>query len=89
MVAGLGLWLGQRWAAVLAATLAGTTALVFLTFGVHVAQGGAFEARTVGAMSLRTVVWGVIAWLAWRRLWQGRQHAANRRGATRAAGKRL
>lgn len=77
VVGGLGLWLRQRWAAVLAAALAGATALVFLAFGVHVAQGGAFEARTVGAMSLRTVAWGVIAWLAWRHLWRERQLAGN------------
>jgi hypothetical protein len=33
------------------------TAGVFAAFGLHVHQGGAYEMRTVGAMTLRTFVW--------------------------------
>jgi len=33
----------------------------FCRFRVHVALGGAFEARTVGAMLLRSIVWIAIA----------------------------
>jgi hypothetical protein len=33
-----------------------------------VVSGGAYEQRTVIAMSLRTLVWAVIAAIAWRRL---------------------
>ena len=50
---------------------AGPTALVFAAFGVHVLAGGAYELRTVVAMSLRTLVWtaiAVVALLARRRL---------------------
>jgi hypothetical protein len=32
-----------------------TTALVFTALGIHIATGGAFEVRTVAAMTLRTV----------------------------------
>lgn len=68
VAAGIGLWLRRRWGFVLAAALAIATLVVFAAFGLHVASGGAWEPRTVGAMTLRTVVWAVIAAIAWRRL---------------------
>lgn len=64
VAAGIGLWLRRRWAAPLALVLALLTALVFAAFGAHILGGGAFEARTVAAMSLRTFVWVSIAALA-------------------------
>lgn len=66
VVCGLGLWQRQRWSAQLAVVIAATTTLVFAGFGVHVLTGGAYEARTVGAMTLRTLVWVGTAWAAWR-----------------------
>jgi uncharacterized membrane protein (DUF2068 family) len=68
VIAGIGLWRQQRWAAWLAAAIAVATALTFAAFGAHVATGGAYEQRTVIAMSLRTLVWTAIAVLAYRRL---------------------
>lgn len=71
VIAGVGLWLERRWAAWLALVIAVATALVFAAFGVHVLAGGAYELRTVVAMSLRTLVWtaiAVVALLARRRL---------------------
>ena len=67
IVAGVGLWMRRRWAAWLAIVITVATALVFLAFGVHVALGGAWERRTVVAMTLRTLVWAGIAAIAWRR----------------------
>lgn len=61
VIAGAGLWSRQRWAAWLAITIAGATAFAFAAFGAHVHAGGAYEMRTVIAMSLRTLVWTVIA----------------------------
>ena len=46
--------------------IAAATVLVFGAFGIHVAAGGAFEARTVWAMTLRSVVWILIAAVALR-----------------------
>ena len=66
VAAGLGLWWRQGWAAGLALGIALVTALVFAAFGVHVLNGGAYEARTMAAMALRTTVWLVIGVLAWR-----------------------
>ena len=68
VVAGVGIWLQRRWAAGLALVIAAATALVFAAFGVHVLAGGDYELRTVVAMSLRTLVWTAIAWIARRRL---------------------
>jgi hypothetical protein len=66
VVAGIGLWLGRRWAARLAIGIAVATGITFAAFGLHVYFGGAFEQRTVIAMSLRTAVWTAIAAAAWR-----------------------
>ncbi len=68
VIAGAGLWLRFRWAAWLAVVIAVATALTFAAFGVHVLAGGAYEMRTVIAMSLRTLVWVTIAGVAWRGL---------------------
>ena len=67
VAAGIGLWMRRRWAAWLAIVITVATALVFLAFGVHVTLGGAWERRTVVAMTLRTLVWAGIAAIAWRR----------------------
>ena len=66
VVAGAGLWLRRRWAAQLALAIAAATMLVFGAFGIHVVAGGAFEARTAWAMTLRSVVWTLIALFAFR-----------------------
>ena len=61
---------GQPWtfnsAPMLALGIAVATALVFVAFLWHVLTGGAWEARTMGAMILRTGIWTAIAALALR-----------------------
>lgn len=66
--AGVGLWLRQRWAIWLAVAITATTVFTFAAFGGHVYSGGAYEQRTVIAMSLRTLVWMTIAVVAARAL---------------------
>jgi uncharacterized membrane protein (DUF2068 family) len=61
IAAGVGLWLQKRWAAWLAVAIVAAIALTFAAFGFHINSGGAYEQRTVIAMSMRTVVWLVIA----------------------------
>ncbi len=61
IAAGIGLWKQMRWAGILSLGIALATASVFLAFGYHIDQGGAYEPRTLGAMILRTAVWTVIA----------------------------
>ncbi len=64
VIAGFGLWLGRQWALPLSLAIFVATLLVFAGFGLHVAQGGAFELRTVFAMAFRSAVWGGITLVA-------------------------
>jgi hypothetical protein len=59
--AGIGLLMRLRWSVWLSALIAGATVLVFVAFGIHVLLGGPYEMRTVGAMTLRSLVWIGIA----------------------------
>ena len=68
IAAGLGLWFRQAWAARVAFWVAVATLIVFAAFGLHAVSGGAFEKRTVIAMTLRSTIWLVIAAIAWRSL---------------------
>ncbi len=68
VVAGIGLYRWQRWAARLSLGIALATVVVFAAFGWHVASGYAFEVRTVAAMALRSGVWIVVAVAACRAL---------------------
>ena len=65
VAAAAGLATGQPWAARLALAIAAATALAFSVFGLFVLGGAPFEARTAGAMTLRTALWAGIAWFAW------------------------
>jgi len=60
VVAGAGLLLAWRWAAWLSVAIAAATVAVFLALAVHVFLGGAYELRTVGAMTLRSLMWILI-----------------------------
>jgi hypothetical protein len=64
VVASVGLWFFERWAAWLAVALAIATVIVFGLFGMHVASGGAYEMRTMWAMVVRASFWIVVAVLA-------------------------
>lgn len=68
VIAGIGLWLQQRWSIWLASVIAAATLLVFATFGFQIWAGGAYEMRTVGAMGLRAVVWLLIVAVAYGKL---------------------
>ncbi len=64
VAAGLGLLTNQRWSERLALGLAVATLAVFAVFGAHVAHGGEFAPRTVGALTIRSVFWVTAAWIA-------------------------
>lgn len=64
VLAGVGLWRGAAWAPSLAVGIAAATAAVFATFLWHVWRGGAYETRTMAAMTLRLAVWTAIAAVA-------------------------
>ena len=68
VIAGVGLLWWKRWAAQLSAAIAVATIAVFVAFGIHIVLGDPFEARTVGAMIIRSAVWIAIAGSACRTL---------------------
>ena len=75
VAAGIGLWLKRLWATWLALGLAATTVAAFAIFGLYAASGGAFEMRTVWAMTLRSAIWISIALLACRSIGCGRSYS--------------
>ena len=75
VAAGVGLWLGKRWATRLAMLIALANVAVLAALGVHIALGLGWEKRTLVAMLLRTVIWLVIAALAWRHEKRGQKAA--------------
>lgn len=66
IVAGAGLLLRRRWAVHASLFVAVSTILVFVIFGVHVIGGGAFERRTVAAMTIRSLFWAAVTILSIR-----------------------
>lgn len=64
VAAGLGLWQRLPWAAPLSIAIVAATSLVFITFLVYASRGQPWEARTMGAMIFRILVWIWIAIVA-------------------------
>lgn len=60
VIAGIGIWIGAGWAKWLSAFILVTTMAIAVVFGVHVAAGGEYETRTVGALVFRIAVWATI-----------------------------
>ena len=61
LAASLALWKGHHAAAPLAWAIGLATLVVFALFGFAVWSGVAYETRTVGAMTLRTLFWLAVA----------------------------
>ena len=61
LIAGIGLWKRQRWAAWLAIMIVAASVSVFVLLGLHIYSGGSYEMRTVIAMVARCSIWAVIA----------------------------
>ena len=68
VIAGMGLWLLQRWSIWLSLLIVGATLAILAAFGGHILSGGAYEMRTLVAMGLRLAVWSVISAIAYRYL---------------------
>ena len=66
ILAGIAVFSRWRWGTWLATLLAVSTALVAGGFGIHVAGGGAYEMRTMGALALRLSFWVFFSVYAWR-----------------------
>lgn len=57
LVAGAAVLAGRAWAITLARVIAAATLIVFVALGVHIVAGGAFQNRTLAAMTLRSLFW--------------------------------
>lgn len=79
LLAAVGLFLERPWAARLALLIALATTTVFAAFGWHIATGGAFEWRTVMAMTLRSVFWILLAIGSYRALGSGNGESGSAR----------
>ncbi|RJR21975.1 MAG: hypothetical protein C4581_01430 [Nitrospiraceae bacterium] len=66
ITAGAGIWMRWRRAVWLSFFIAAATIIVFAFIGVHIFGGGAYETRTVAAMSLRSLVWVLISIFSYR-----------------------
>jgi hypothetical protein len=67
IAAAIALWMRHPWSAWLSIFLATATLIVFAALGLHILNGGDYEMRTVMAMTLRSLVWIVIAVYSWQR----------------------
>lgn len=66
IVGGIGIFQRKTWSVLVAASLAIGTLITFAFFLNHVISGGAYEVRTMLAMTLRATVWIVATVTAWR-----------------------
>ena len=66
ILAGAGLLRRRRWAVYVSLFVAISTILVFAAFGLHVMDGGTFETRTVGALTIRVLFWIAVTIAAMR-----------------------
>ncbi len=62
LVAAAGIWMQRRWAGWVALLIAVSTLIIFAALAVHILAGGAYETRTIVAMTLRSTVWVAITW---------------------------
>ncbi len=74
ILAGIGLLRRARLAVAVSLAILAVTFLVMLAFGLHIQRGGAYEMRTVAAMTLRIAIWAVISKVAWTYIRQARAH---------------
>jgi len=68
LIAGGGLWMQKHWAVWISIFIVVASLVVFAILGIHILKGGMYEVRTIAAMSLRTVVWALIAMFAYRKI---------------------
>lgn len=61
VIAGIALYKLKSSARPLVLVIAVSTSIVFILFGLHIFSGGAYEIRTVAAMTIRSTLWILIA----------------------------
>jgi len=64
IAAGTGLYFTKKWAVNLSLIIAISTLLIFAAFAITVFMGTPYEPRTIAALTLRTSLWFIIAYIA-------------------------
>lgn len=67
LLAGIGIFLGRRWALGMSALIALATLVTTVFFARHLLAGGAFEMQTIGALGIRSLFWIVVSLILWRK----------------------
>ena len=68
LIAGGGLWLQKNWAVWVSIFIAVATLTVFAILGIYIVNGELYEVRTIAAMSIRTLLWALIAMFAYQKI---------------------
>jgi len=71
VITGVGLWMQKQWTVRLSIIIAIATLFVYAMFGLYIRDGGLFEMRTVIAMGLRSIIWVLIAFFAYKKFANG------------------
>ncbi len=67
LIAGVGLFMQKQWAVWISISIVTATIVIFILLGLHINEG-MYETRTIGAMSLRTIVWTLISIFAYQKI---------------------
>ncbi|PCI72921.1 MAG: hypothetical protein COB38_02465 [Gammaproteobacteria bacterium] len=68
ITAGIGIFFRKYWSVLLSRTIAIMTILIFLILGLTILNDGLYEMRTIIAMSLRSSVWIIVAFFAYKKI---------------------
>ncbi len=75
IITGIGFALQKRWAVWSAVMIAASTITAFSALGLSIVFADiAYETRTIGAMTLRSVVWSVLSLMAYKSIIKGGSH---------------
>jgi hypothetical protein len=77
VLAGAGLWYRKRWAARTSVFIFVAILCVFALLAQHILSGGAFEMRTILAMTFRAISWLLISIVAIKQIGWNSKKAAN------------
>jgi hypothetical protein len=77
ILAGIGLWYRKRWAARTSVIIFLAILCVFALLAQHILSGGAFEMRTILAMTFRAISWLLISIVAIKQIGWNSEKAAN------------
>ena len=68
IIAGGGLWMRKHWAVWVSIFIAVATLVIFALLGIYILNGESYEVRTIAAMSIRTILWALIAMFAYQKI---------------------